>query len=81
MFPAFVYQHFLVRPYWYIPCNHIINNICIGVGVDDLQQHVVPVVVVYRYVLRVSNMHLRQVVYDRVFYSLFIFYFNIKFLE
>jgi hypothetical protein len=40
---AFIDELPFILPWWYITCNHKIDNICVpGVGFCDLKEHVVP---------------------------------------
>ena len=62
--------------------NHKINYVRVpGVGVRDLEECVVPEEVVNGQILCVFELHSRQMIGNIIFYSLFIFYFKIKFLE
>jgi hypothetical protein len=73
---TFVDESPFVLPWWYITCNHKINNIrVLGVWSGDLKEHVIPQRIIDTQLLRILKLHSRQVIGNRIFYSLFIFYF------
>ena len=66
----------LTLPWWYITCNHKINNIHVPwVGFCDLEEHVVPKRIVDGQFLWIFKLHSGQVIGNIIFYSLSIFYF------